>query len=1081
MPVSAWSGTGDDTRLIMRLPNHFCIYVLLLLLPRAVSAQSSGLAGRVTDPSGAAIVGAVLTLTNLATGGTSATETNASGLYLFPAVAPGRYRLTIGHPGFRTVVRDGVVVHVGTTTTEDARLDPGEVKETVEIVGRSPIVDRQSGSVGTTVDRRDIANLPLNGRSFQSLLELVPGVVFVEPSLATGVGQFSVNGQRSNANYFLVDGVSANAAASFSATSFQQAAGSVPGLTTLGSTQSLVSVDALEEFRMLTSTFAPEHGRTPGGQVSLVTRSGANRYTGTLFDYLRNDALDANDWFNNRAGRAKLPLRQNQFGGTLGGPLSIPKVADLRDRAFFFLSYEGMRLRQPQPEIRSVLVPTLEARGRVTGAARQLLEAFPHPNAPALSGDATDMARYEYRISYPSSFDATSLRGDIRLGTVNLFSRFATTPSSYEEFVFANQKNVFSADNTTWTTGITWAKSTALLSETRINYSRSEGRFDFVGREVDGAILPPPDLLFPAGLDRERASASLQLITGANTTSLTQGKSLANNQEQLNLVSTLTWVHGDHAMKGGVDWRRLRPITDFREASVSYGVGGVTPFVETGRLAQVSVQALAPTTTFTFDNLSVFLQDTWRATPRFTMTYGARWELNPPPSGDRLPYTFTDVNNLLTAQLAPAGTPLWQTSYGNVAPRMDVAYVLADESPLIVRGGAGVFYDLGNSPALRGYSSYPFNTSRVSTSVPFPVPADVLAPPSFLSDTPPITAQFYVFDPNLALPYTIQWNASVERGLGDAQSVTASYVGARGERLLRLESLRNRPANAAAGIPEITYVNPALVSTGSTVFVTRNAADSNYNALQLQFQRRLSRGVQALAAYTLSSSTDTVSSEAFMNVAIDGVPGFEFDPEAERGPSDFDIRHVLSGAFTWDLPSPSSGLTRALAGGWGIDVMGRFRSAPPLHVIATDSDPLNAGSNRRVDLVPGVDPWVVDPTAPGGKRLNRAAFAAPTPGHQGTMGRNSLRWIGAHQIDFSLRRTFTLIGSARLQMRGDVFNLFNTANFDAPDQAIDFSPFGVSTQMLNRALGPGGTSGGLSPLYQIGGPRSVQLSMKVLF
>jgi hypothetical protein len=326
----------------------------------------------------------------------------------------------------------------------------------------------------------------------------------------------------------------------------------------------------------------------------------------------------------------------------------------------------------------------------------------------------------------------------------------------------------------------------------------------------------------------------------------------------------------------------------------------------------------------------------------------------------------------------------------------------------------------------------------------------------------------------------------MERRIGTAQSLTVSYVGARGRDLLRTEQLRNRPAptEVAFGIPTMTFINPAVVSSSTSVFVTRNAATSRYDALQVQFQRRMSRGLQSMLSHTLAKSTDTVSNEVTAGLSSTGIPGFSAAVSDDAGPSDFDIRHVVAGGLTWNPPSPSGGAAKRMLGDWGLDLIGRWRSAPPLHVVTQTIDPINfSGTNRRVNLVAGQDPWIADATVPGGKRLNFAAFEVPASGQQGTMTRNSLRWIPAQQLDLSLRKDLP-VGRTRAQLRWDIFNITNTPNFAEPGASLPAaaSPlFGVSTRMLNRALGPGGTQGGLNPQYQVGGPRSMQLSLRVSF
>jgi hypothetical protein len=348
-----------------------------LMAAAGISVVQSTLSGRVTDAGGAAVPGAKVEAVETSTGRTVTVTTNTEGLYVIPQLAPGIYRVSVQKSDFRTSVRQQVILHIGGNVTENFALSPGQIEETVVIEGRSSLVEKDSPAVGALVDRQSVENLPINGRSFQSLIELAPGVVLAKPNI-NSPGQFSVNGQRTNANIFIVDGVSANVAASTSAQGYQQAGGTLPGLTVLGGTNSLVSIDALEEFRIQTSTYAPEFGRSPGAQISLTTRSGKNRLTGGVFDYFRNEALDANDWFANRDGVKRLPLRQNQFGGFLGGPIRLPKKLfgpfgyDGRDRTFFFFSYEGLRLKQPQFGTRFWIVPSREVRQTVTGRTQRV-------------------------------------------------------------------------------------------------------------------------------------------------------------------------------------------------------------------------------------------------------------------------------------------------------------------------------------------------------------------------------------------------------------------------------------------------------------------------------------------------------------------------------------------------------------------------------------------------------------------------------------------------------------------------------------------------------------------------------------
>ena len=440
-------------------------YLLLLAMVSllkltALAVQTSSLSGRVTDSRGAAILGAEVEALNVATNSRSTAVTTSEGQYVFAALPPGRYRLTARMQNFQSAVKADVVLNVDARVSEDFTLEAGRIEESVMVEATGSLIERESAVVGTVVDRTFVENIPLNGRSFQSLIELTPGVTLAASS-ATSPGQFSVNGQRTSANYFMVDGVSANASTTPIATSSQQASGSLPSLTVLGGFNSLVSVDELQEFRVQTSGFAPEYGRSPGAQISLVSRSGTNRLTGSLFDYVRNDAFDANNFFNNRAGRPRGVLRQHNFGGTVGGPIFLPRFGegtpyfyDGRDRTFFFFSYEGLRLRQPA--FRDVLVPSTAARTAAPATIQPLLNSFPLPNAPPLAADPANTGRYRQSLSNPSGVDATSVRIDHHVGdNLSLFARYKNTPSSADlvTTAFPNQTNFFQLDTATFTTG----------------------------------------------------------------------------------------------------------------------------------------------------------------------------------------------------------------------------------------------------------------------------------------------------------------------------------------------------------------------------------------------------------------------------------------------------------------------------------------------------------------------------------------------------------------------------------------------------------------------------------------------------
>lgn len=1081
----------------------------------ALAASSATLRGRVTDASGAVIAGAEVTITNTATNLARKVVTDANGLYVVPELPPGVYHIEVGKDGFQRITRRQVVLNVAGSFTEDFSLSVGSVKDAVTVEGNSSLVNRESSTVATVVDRQFVENLPLNGRSFQVLLELTPGVTLAKSTIQS-TGQFSVNGQRTNANYFMVDGVGANFGASLTAQSYQQGAGTQPALSVLGGFNNLVSVDALQEFRVQTSGYDAQYGRSPGAQVSITTRSGGNQFTGSAFNYFRNEALDAADFFDNLSGIPKRKLRQNDFGGTLGGPVRLPKKVfgplgyDGRDRTFFFASVEQLRLVQPQAGVFRARVPSLAAREAATGAMRAILNAYPLPNAPRVvaDGDPADSDRYVAGLSYPSRMTSVGVRFDHKFSDgLTAFGRFNVAPSEQFFRSFPSQENQFRKDTQTFTGGVTWTLSPRVVNDLRLNYSTDRGAFDFVGVPVDGAVLPPDSLLFPSFAPRASTAVSLQLYgfgpSGVTAGNLTQGKTLGQQQRQFNLVENLTLVSGGHELKFGADYRRLRPLQDTRSLSISYNFG-TEASRRNGVPTAISVQAFAPVTDFFVQNLSLYAQDAWRVTRRATLTYGLRYEINPPLDGDRLPYQIDGLENPLTATLAKPGTRQWETTWNNLAPRIGLAWTLSEKHNLVARGGFGWFYDTGLGTALRGYSSFPYNTSLNITApalLRFPANEADIQPPPF-ADTlpPPYNSSFFVFDRKLKLPYTRQWNVTLEKGLGRNNVVTFGYVAAAGRRLLRAEQLQN--FNAAFvqqrfGLPAqpLVVINPAIFGPnlaattpvgGSTVSVTRNASGSDYHSLQAQFRRRLSRGLQTQVSYTWAKSLDDVSDET-----ISGIPLDRIDQRLERGFSDFDIRHTLVAAITYDIPLGTklrgNAFVQAAFGNWSVDAIGRHRSASPFNAFSQAFDPLNISSTRRLDVKTGVPLYLDDRAAPGGKRLNPDAFAVPAAGRQGTLQRNSLRGFGARQLDLSLRRQFGLTEKLRLQFRAEFFNVTNTPNFGDPAGSFGFSTFGYAQNMLGRGLSgsTGATqtspSSGFNSLYQIGGPRSIQFSMKLLY
>src|SRR5580704_12326612 len=449
------------------LAHRLAFVVLALLAAATLLAQNAELSGLITDPSGLAVPRANVVVQSVDTGATRTVSSNQQGEYSVPALLPGAYNITVEANGFKAVHQNGVVVEVDQRAQLNFALTVGSTTETITVQGIAPLLNSSDASVSTVIGNQFVENLPLNGRSFSSLIDLTPGVVLTVSNVQEQ-GQFSVNGQRPDANYFTVDGVSANLGTS--ATNLGQGgAGGLPATSAFGGTSNLVSLDALEEFRIITSTFAPEYGRTPGAQISVVTKSGTNAFHGAAFEYLRNDKLGANDWFANANGLARPELRQNDFGGVLGGPI-------VKDKLFFFGSYEGLRVRQPQ--VADTYVPSLASRQNAPAAVQPLLNAFPLPNGPNLgNGESGFSASY----SDPSTLNSYGIRIDYILSPkVTIFGRYGDAPSNMDQrggpaYAYSDvaaTKYRFQS----LTLGSNQALTPRLTNEFRFNYSRSRAK-----------------------------------------------------------------------------------------------------------------------------------------------------------------------------------------------------------------------------------------------------------------------------------------------------------------------------------------------------------------------------------------------------------------------------------------------------------------------------------------------------------------------------------------------------------------------------------------------------------------------------
>jgi hypothetical protein len=1044
-------------------------YAVSLALPLAAQSTNGTINGRVLDPSNKVIGGADILAINDATGVQYSGKTNGDGIYIVPNLPPGPYRLQVSKVGFKTLIKPDIVLNIQDALSINFTLPVGAVFEIVTVEGGASMINTTDASVSTVVDQSYVKNMPLNGRSFQDLILLTPGIATQSPQPTNFVGglgangEFSVNGQRPESNYYTVDGVSANvgAVAGGNMVLTAGASGSVAASTALGTTQALVSVEDLQEFRVQSSTYSAEYGRNPGGQFAFETKSGTNQWHGTAYDYLRNGSLDSNDWFNNYFGVRQPALRQNDFGGTLGGPVEIPHLYSGKDKTFFFVSYEGLRLIAPQPATISY-VPDAALRASAPSPLSQVLNAFPKQSPDGIDDTANGIAQFIGAAANPGSIDSVSVRLDhVIRDKHRLFFRFSDTQSSSATRGGSDGRSLSNSSTSdytlrTYTLGASSVFSNHLANDCRVNYSTNNATLRRVIDSFGGGA--PVSLAQLVGLNN--ASLDVALLYGGYFTYFLEEQP-ASAQKQWNLVDTVSLSLRRHHFKFGADHRRLAPFSVTASPTVAYfymSESGVQ-----NNNAFTFVQNTAPAHPL-YENFSAFAQDEWRASQSLSLSLGLRWEVNPAPGVTQglKPYALLEGSNPNTWALAPEGTPLWRTTWHNLAPRFGIAYILrsAPRTETVVRGGAGVFFDTGQQMGSVGFYGPGFVAFSDFLPGSFPVlpaiPA-IVNPP-----VPPYGTVVRVIDPNLQLPYTVQWNGSIEQGLGKSQALTVSYVGAHADRLMKGSSL-SPPGN--------------LNSPQGFEFI-ENGLTSDYDALQAQYRRRMNRGLTALASYTWSHCLDYGSQDFLLGY--------------QRGNCDFDIRHNVSAALSYDLRNVGKRrLLRALVDQWGIDDRFTARTAFPVTLAGSQLvDPSGQLYNAGLDLVSdqpiylygrncesvlqGLGDLTAGQTCPGGRAINPQAFSAVSSG-LGNAPRNFTRAFGAVQMDLAVRRDFPIHERLKVQLRAEAFNVFNHPNFGTVNSSFGQNTFGQATAMLATSLGV------LSPQYQMGGPRSMQFALKLLF
>lgn len=782
---------------------------------------------------------------------------------------------------------------------------------------------------------------------------------------------------------------------------------------------------------------------------------------------MRNGYFDAQDWFNDYFHEPEPALRQNDFGGTFGGPVNIPHLYRGKDKTFFFISYEGLRLTAPQAASSS-FVPGATLRASTASPLKEVLNAFPMPNGLDYGNGS---AQFTGTWSNPGSLNSTSVRLDHLVNDkLRLFFRFSDT-GSRSAARGSSATSTSPTTNTTstynlhaYTVGASSVFSSRLSNEFRLNYTSNEATAHVVTDPLAGST--PVDLVQVAGLG-PRSDPGVYMVLGSNVVQLYEQLNVGT-QRQWNLVDRFSLSLGRHQLRFGVDYRKLAPL------SAPYDTTAVWLYFNQSSVQSNSASTYAQANVPAYPlymNFSSFAQDEWRVSQRLSFSFGLRWEVNPAPGVTKglKPYTVQG-SGPDTWTLAPQGTPLWQTTWYNFAPRLGAAYILRTAAgwETVVRGGGGVFFDTGQQLGSLGFQGPGFSASAFllgggSFPVVPPIPRIVNPPTGSFTNV-------FGFSSHLQLPYTLQWNASIEQALGKSVAVSVSYVGSHGSRLLQENNLRSA-------------VNPI----SGNFFVVQNGLTSDYDSLQTQLRRRFAKGLTALASYTWSHCLD-FGSQNFL-------AGYQ------RGNCDFDVRRNLAAAFSYDLPNMGH---NAFANGvlhhWGLDDRFTARTSFPVNLVGNDLvQPNGQLFHAGLDLVPGQPVYLYGGNCmtvlqglgdlapgqecPGARAINPNAFTQvpidPNTGNAtraGNAPRNFVRGFGAWQMDLAVRRDFPIHEQLKLQFRAEAFNIFNHPSFGIINPNFGQNTFGQATSTL--ASSPGGT---LNSLYRMGGPRSMQFALKLVF
>jgi Carboxypeptidase regulatory-like domain/TonB-dependent Receptor Plug Domain/TonB dependent receptor len=1092
------------------------VLVFVLLAAVSLSAQTfrGTILGTVTDPSGAVVAGAKVTVKNLGTGLERTTDTSADGSYALPELPIGTYTVTITLTGFQTAVTTGVAVDVATERRVDASMKTGAVSTKVEVAGDLlPQVETTTNDLGGVITQETVKDLPVNGRDYTKLIYLNPGVAGSPDQISDSpgsFGEFSMNGARGRSNNYLLDGTDMN-------DGFRNDP-AINEAGVFGTPATILPLDAVAEVHVV-SNFQPEYGRNAGGVVNIVTKSGTNALHGSAAEYFRNDALDARNYFN-IAGQPKAPFHNNQYGASLGGPI-------VKDKTFFFFDYEGQR--EPVGVVTIASVPDTGSgpNGQLTPADapnNKVIQAllarnpWPAPNLPNSPGQAS--------IVSPSYNDLTSLiaKIDHSFNPSNLLTGRYFFGDSVQSFPLAltasgGQLPGFNTYTPTRVQLVSLSYVHTIgankVNEIRYGWNRFAEGFFPADQSFHPSSIGLCAASSTAGCPGSGVSDSgLPIILVSGVAQLGASSSDPRHRVDSNnqFVDTFSWKINKHDVKLGFDFHRtsvnqgidghwFRGRLKFNGGNTGTAIGDfLAGAVDSG----LQYSGNSARTTFE-NNYGLYVQDSFRATSRVTFNYGLRWDY----AG-----VVGEKNNLLSniTSLSPAtgtgtftltqvGQPglsgLYNPQYKNFAPRVSVAWDVSGKGKTVVRAGYGIFFDAFSQDMVMGHLPYPpfFDPGPAYNPVG-PSQYQIISATALTGPLNPITAgvpvygapscaslecDTFAFDRNIKTPYMENYNLNFQQQLGNKMMVQLAYVGSQGHHLWRFFDI-NQPSaatinqvDATAGFQDFgSAARPyGGYCTGNPycsyyVLQENSTGSSNYNSLQGSFRITSWHGVTSILNYVWSKSLDNSSDgEDFEPNAAQ--PQDSTNPRAEYGPSNFDLPRRLSWIFAYDIPKMSGGMQK-LKNGWGINSTLSVQTGQPFQFNYNCEDDFSGGGDcyDRPDVVGPVtqnnhNPYQFMPLSsfaiPCTVTAATGAASDCTIGtrHYGTERRNQLRGPNFRQFDFAVYKNTPITERVALQLRADIFNLPNHPNFANPFLPAFIADPAVNGSQLvgNREVGQG--------------------------